>query len=101
MLSCVLYRTVIDQASATGDGTGIVILKSIGKFLLMFGCSALIGIVMAILSALVRPHTILHMCYYTFTVSAFPDDQARCTSSASLLRATHDLDFCLSSLLHS
>lgn len=56
-------RTVIDQASATGDGTGIIILKSIGKFLLMFGCSALIGIVMAVLSALVRPHVILHVVH--------------------------------------
>lgn len=58
-MCCVLCRTVIDQANATDDGTGIVLLKSIGKFLLMFGCSALIGAVSAVLSALV--HTMSHV----------------------------------------
>ena len=46
-------RTVIDQAHVTSDGTYVILLKSLGKFLLMFGCSALIGAALAICSALV------------------------------------------------
>ena len=63
-----MHRTVIDQAHATDDGTGIILLKSIGKFLLMFGCSALIGTVSAIISALVRPIIYMTICVQMFAI---------------------------------
>ncbi|XP_065913305.1 sodium/hydrogen exchanger 8-like [Dysidea avara] len=58
-VSIVMFKTVIDQAHVTSDGTYVILLKSLGKFLLMFGCSALIGAALAICSALLTKHIAL------------------------------------------
>ena len=51
------FRTILQQ-SESEESAGLILLKSLASFLLMFVGSALIGIIFALTSALVRMHVL-------------------------------------------
>ena len=58
--TCHVCRTIMEQASSGTDSPGLILLHAIGKFLLMFCGSAVLGIVSALASALVSQSAIFY-----------------------------------------
>ena len=62
-VSIVMTKTILEQSTSTAS-PGMVLLHSLGQFLLMFFVSALIGIAFALASALVSELFCLCMCVW-------------------------------------